>query len=88
MWHATHRTAPTSENPTVTAFRGISDPLERARRCQEFLSNGRETIRAVEQLRDDAIREARTQGQRTIDALANHIGARRNVIIDALRQRR
>ena len=76
-----------SSNPRVAEFEAITDPIERARACQEFLTNGRETIRLVERLRDDSIRTARSSGGRTIDQLAEAIGANRAVVVNALRVR-
>jgi predicted transcriptional regulator len=75
-----------AENPRIAEFRAIKDPTDRARRCQEFLVNGRETIKSVERLRDDAIREARATADRpTVDALTKAIGVKRNVVVNALR---
>lgn len=75
-----------AENPKITEFRGYADPVERAKICQQFLTNGRATIRAVEKLRDDAIREARGKPKSpTVDALALAVGVKRNVVVNALR---
>lgn len=75
-----------TENPRVAELRSITDPAERAKACQTFIVNGRDTLRAVEQLRDDSIREARAQTPRpTIDELAKAAGVRRNVVVTALR---
>jgi uncharacterized membrane protein YccC len=77
-----------SENAIVAAARGISDPAERAKHCQAFLANGRETIRQMQRLRDDAIREARAARHphaRTVEGFAEFIRAKRNVVVDALR---
>jgi GTP-sensing pleiotropic transcriptional regulator CodY len=87
MRHATQDTATTSDNPTVARIRGIPDPVARAAAAQTFIVNGRRTLRAVERVRDDAIREARQPGRVTIDQLANQVGARRNVVVTALRNR-
>lgn len=89
MRHATRHTLPSSENPKIAALIAIADPVERAAAAQRFIMNGRVTIRSAERVRDDAIREARQPGQRTtIDQLADQIGARRNVVVDALRGER
>ncbi|MDG4791989.1 hypothetical protein O7626_39945 [Micromonospora sp. WMMD1102] len=80
----------TSENGIVKAAAGIADPAVRARHCQEFLVNGRATIREMERLRDDAIREARAARHpeaKTVNRLAEFIRTRRNVVVDALRHR-
>lgn len=79
---------PTSENAIVAAARQIADPAERARHCQAFLANGRATIQQMQQLRDAAIREARTARHpqaRTAQQFADFIRAKRNVVVDALR---
>lgn len=79
---------PTRENPRIAALRRVADPVDRAAACQEFIQNGRETIRAAQALRDEAIREARGSGHpdgQTIDGLAARIKAKRNVVVDALR---
>lgn len=92
MRHAAHNTynrpMPTRENATIAALKRVADPVERAAACQQFITNGRETIRQVQRLRDDAIRVARTQGHqdaRTVDRLATRLKVRRNVVVDALR---
>lgn len=72
-------------NPRAAELAAIKDPVERAARCQEFLTVGRETIRQVERIRDGAIREAREARRGTIDQLADAIKAKRNVIVNALR---
>jgi hypothetical protein len=87
MQHAAHHTQVSSENPRITALRGITDPVERAAAAQRFILNGRTTLRAAERVRDEAIRAARTPGSHTIDQLAGKIGARRNIIVDALRRK-
>lgn len=75
------------ENPRVVEYRAIADPLERAKTCQQFLVNGRATIKAMEQLRDDAIREARGNPKPpTVDDLALAVGVKRNVVVNALRR--
>lgn len=79
---------PARENATIVALRRVADPVERAAACQQFIQNGRETIKAAQQLRDEAIRDARTSGHtdaRTVDGLAARIKAKRNVVVDALR---
>lgn len=88
MRHATRHTPPGSENEKIAALLRIADPEERAAAAQLFIVNGRTTIRSAERVRDEAIREARQPRLRTIDQLAERIGARRNVIVDALRQAR
>lgn len=85
MQHATRHAPVASENGPVTRLRGIADPLERAAAAQTFIVNGRQTLRAAERVRDDAIRQAREISNGTIDDLAGQIGARRNVVVDALR---
>ncbi|QKW15357.1 hypothetical protein [Verrucosispora sp. NA02020] len=80
---------PTSENATLTALRKVADPVERAAACQQFITNGRATIRAVQELRDVSIRDARKTAHpdaSTIDGFAARIRAKRNVIVDALRR--
>lgn len=76
------------ENANVTRLKRIADPVERAAAAQEFLANGRATLQAVQQLRDDAIREARKDAHpdaATVDRLAARVKVRRNVVVDALR---
>lgn len=74
------------KNPTVAKLEAIADPVERAKACQTFLSNGKATIRQVEQLRTQAIRQARKQPQAlTIDQLAARMDAGRHIVVDALR---
>lgn len=85
MRHATRHTHLTSEDERILALRRIPDPVDRAHAAQRLIVAGRTVIRAAEHVRDDAIREARTPGNGTIDQLAGRIGARRNVIVDALR---
>jgi len=75
------------ESLPVTALRAIQDPVERAAACQVFLTNGRATLSAVEQLRNDSIREAREATVLTVDGLAERIRVKRNVIVEALRRR-
>lgn len=77
----------TSENPNVARIRGIGDPLARAQQAHEFLINGRRTLEAMQRVRDDAIQSAREAGRGTIDEIAEAIGAKRNVVVDALRQK-
>lgn len=75
-----------SENPRVAELRAIPDPAGRAKACQLFIVNGRETLRAVEQLRDDSIRAARQGVPRpTVDELTRAVTCRRNVVVNALR---
>jgi ribosome-binding protein aMBF1 (putative translation factor) len=76
---------PQPENPTVAKLEAIADPVARAAAAQEFLTNGRTTIRLVEQLRDRAIRQARSGGGITIDQLAARIHAGRHIVVDACR---
>lgn len=64
----------------------ITDPLQRAAAAQEFLVNGRRTLRTVQTIRDDAIREAReAMPGTTIYEIARAIPCRPNVVVDALR---
>lgn len=64
----------------------IEDPLQRAAAAQEFLTNGRRTLRLVQQIRDDGIREARRRMPGvTIYEIARAIPCRPNVVVDALR---
>lgn len=77
---------PTSEKSGPEALRGIADPLERAKQSQAWITRGRAAIGEAQQVRDAAIREAhRSSG--TIDEIAEHIGAKRNVVVHALRSR-
>lgn len=74
------------KNPTVAKLEAIEDPVERAAACQTFLTNGKDTIRQVERLRTEAIRQARKQpGALTIDQLAGRLHAGRHIVVDALR---
>lgn len=74
------------KNPTVAKLEAIEDPVERAAAAQTFLTNGKDTIRQVERLRTQAIRQARTQPQAlTIDQLAARMKAGRHIVVDALR---
>jgi hypothetical protein len=78
----------TTENVQVKALRGVADPVERAAACQRFIANGRATLKAIQQLRDEAIQSARQAnhpGAKTVDGLASAVGVRRNVVVDALR---
>ena len=75
------------ESGRVAELRSIADPVDRAAACQTFITNGRDTLKAVEVLRDESIRAARSGGSLTVDALAKAVKVRRNVIIDALRRR-
>lgn len=72
-------------HPRVAEFEAVKDPVERAAACQQFLANARETIRLIERLRDDSIREARKSGRGTIDEVAQSVGVKRNVVVNALR---
>lgn len=74
-----------SENPRVAELRAITDPADRAAACQRFIENGRETLRAVEALRDESIRAARVDI--TIDRLAARLKVNRSIVVQALRQR-
>jgi hypothetical protein len=75
-----------AESPRIAALRKIADPAERAKECQTFIVYGRETVKAAERLRDDAIREARAKPERpTVDGLTKVIGVKRNVVVNALR---
>jgi DNA-binding transcriptional regulator YiaG len=76
-----------TENPRVVELRAIPDPVDRAAACQTFILNGRATLEAVQALRDESIRSARESSPMTVDALAARIGAKRNVVVEALRQR-
>ena len=76
------------ENPRVAELRRIGDPVERAAACQTFIANGRDTLLAVEALRNESIRTARAEKEMTVDALAKAIGVRRNIIVEALRRSR
>lgn len=76
-----------AEHPVIARLNAVSDPAARARACQEFLTNGRATLRQAQQLRDAAIRAARAPSGPTVDALAAAVGVRRNVVVDALRAR-
>jgi GTP-sensing pleiotropic transcriptional regulator CodY len=77
----------TSENANVARLQGVRDPLARAKACQEFLINGRQTLESVQEVRDEAIREVRRKlgSRKTIDEIAAYIGAKRNVVVNALR---
>lgn len=76
-----------SENPNIAKARALADPVARARLAQEFITNGRLTLAAMQQVRDNAIRAAHAAGRGTVDQIAADIGAKRNVVVDALRQR-
>jgi hypothetical protein len=76
---------PSSENTNLQRLRAITDPTDRAAACQTFIVNGRETLRAVEHLRDESIREARKTGAGTIDRIAAAVNVKRNIVVDALR---
>jgi hypothetical protein len=80
----------TSEDPRIRALRGVGDPLARARDAQRFIGNGEELIAQARTIRDEAIREHRSKlgVAKTIDEIAQYIGAKRNVVVDALRGRR
>lgn len=75
------------ENPNLAKARALTDPVQRARFAQEFITNGRSTLAAMQQVRDDAIRESHAAGRGTVDQIAADIGCKRNVVVDALRQR-
>lgn len=87
MRHATRHTPPSSEDARITALRRIPNPIDRAEAAQRLIVTGRSVIQAAERVRDDAIREARKPGNGTIDQLADAIGTRRNIVVDALRNR-
>lgn len=74
-----------AESPKIVELRGIADPLLRAAGCQAFILYAREAVRAAERLRDEAIREARTKTRPTVDVIAEAVGAKRNVVVNALR---
>ncbi|MFI2663252.1 hypothetical protein [Micromonospora carbonacea] len=81
---------PTRENAMIAALERVADPVERAAACQQFITNGRATIKLAQQVRDEAIRTARTNlhpEAKTVDKLAERIKAKRNVVVDALRIR-
>lgn len=79
---------PEPENPKVKAVREIADPVRRAAAAQAFIKNGRLTIGAMEEVRDEALREARNPPrQDTIDQLAAKVGCGRHVVVDANRRR-
>ena len=80
--HAPH------DNPRVAELAAITDPIERAAACQRFILNGRETLRQVEALRDQAIRDARTHTALTIDKLATRMRLNRSMVVEALRPTR
>jgi len=76
----------TSENPYLTSIRAVEDPLERAAQANQFITNGRLTLAAMQDVRDAAIRESRTTPAKpTIDDIAARIRAKRNIVVDALR---
>ena len=75
-----------TENPRITELKAIGDPVERARACQTFIVNGRATLRAVEAVRNEAIRAAREATTLTVDAIATAVEVRRNVVVEALRR--
>jgi hypothetical protein len=79
------RTMVSSENASITRLRGVTDPLARAKECEEYLTRGREVLAVAQQMRDEAIREARRNGAGTVDQIAAHIGVKRNIVVDALR---
>ncbi|MFF0822378.1 hypothetical protein ACFYUR_18610 [Micromonospora haikouensis] len=79
---------PTRENATIAALNRIADPVARAAACQEFITNGRATLKQAQHVRDQAIRDARSTSHpeaRTVDGLAARIRTKRNIVIDALR---
>jgi hypothetical protein len=76
---------PQPSNPTIAKLAAIKDPVERAAAAQTYLTDGRETIRMVEALRKQAIRDAYSTGGITIDELADRLPAGRHVVVDALR---
>jgi hypothetical protein len=76
---------PQPPNPTVAKLEAIEDPVERAAAAQTFLTNGRDTIRLVEALRDQAIREVQRKGGITIDQLADRMKCGRHIVVDARR---
>lgn len=77
---------PPHENPTVAKLEAIEDPIARAAAAQTFITNGRATLRLVEGVRNQAIRQARTVNRTvTIDQLASRMGAGRHIVVDALR---
>lgn len=70
-------------------MKGVRDPLERARLCQQFLDNGERTLDQVRVVRDDAIRAERARNPLVPrNVLAESIGVRLNVVVDALRVKR
>jgi hypothetical protein len=80
----------TSDNPRIREIQGLRDPRARAREFQALIERGRQTIAEAQQGRDEAIREIRGKlgNTDTIDEIAQYIGAKRNVVVDALRGKR
>ncbi len=76
-------------NPTAADLAAITDPIERANAAIAFLDTERQTIRTVEALRDEAIRQARHMDPTlTIDQLALRLGVGRHIVVDAGRPHR
>lgn len=73
----------------VDSLRAVVEPGERAATAQRFLVETRELVKQAERLRDEAIRQARHSPTGrpvvTIDELAERVGVRRNVVVEALR---
>lgn len=78
----------TSEDPRIRALRTIPDPLARARDAQRFVGNGEQLISQAREIRDEAIREVRSKLGivKTVDEIAAAIGAKRNIVVDAVRK--
>ncbi len=79
----------TSENSKIREIYGLRDPLARAREFQAFIDQGRAAIVEAQEGRDEAIREVRGKlgNAKTIDEIAAAIGAKRNIVVDAIRKR-
>lgn len=73
-----------SEDPQIQEMLGLTDPLARARRCEEYLGRWRAMLAEAQRLRDASIREARSPGS-TIDGIAAAVGVKRNIVVNALR---
>lgn len=71
----------------LARIRAIKDPTDRARAAQEVIADVTAVIARATTHRDDMIRTARRQGasRTTIKALADAVGVKPNVVVDALR---
>lgn len=85
MPHTTPGLCVVAQSPRAQQIAGITDDAERLTTAQQFLTNGRLTLREVQAIRDETIRHLRAAGM-TRKAIAD-LGVPESVVVDALRSR-